>query len=333
MLASLLYFLVRATVTRPLADVQAVAERIAEGDLTAQVSARRDDEIGRLTVAINEIGARLSSVVGQVRDGAEHIATASQEISTGNLDLCSRTEEQAASLATTASSMDQLTATVRQNADNARQANELARSASSVAQKGGATVSQVVERMDSIAQSSRKISDITGVIDGIAFQTNILALNAAVEAARAGEQGRGFAVVASEVRSLAQRSAAAAKEIKALIEASNGQVDAGSQLVAEAGTTMQEVLSSVQRVTDIMGEISNASQEQTQGIEEVNRAVVEMDTTTQQNAALVEEASAAAQAMHEQADALARAVRQFRLADERALAAPAAPRRPALSQH
>jgi len=332
-LATLLYFLVRATVTRPLADVQAVAKRIAEGDLTAQVSARRNDEIGQLTVAINEIGARLSSVVGQVRDGAEHIATASQEISTGNLDLCSRTEEQAASLATTASSMDQLTATVRQNADNARQANELARSASNVAQKGGATVSQVVERMDSIAQASRKISDITGVIDGIAFQTNILALNAAVEAARAGEQGRGFAVVASEVRSLAQRSAAAAKEIKALIDASNGEVNAGSQLVAEAGTTMQEVLSSVQRVTDIMSEISSASQEQTQGIEEVNRAVVEMDTTTQQNAALVEEASAAAQAMHEQADALARAVRQFRVADDRALAAAPAPRRPALSQH
>ncbi|PYD88895.1 methyl-accepting chemotaxis protein [Pseudomonas syringae pv. pisi] len=329
-LASVLYFLVRATVTRPLAEVQAVAARIADGDLTAQVKARRDDEIGRLTGAINEIGARLSSVVGQVRDGAEHIATASQEISTGNLDLCSRTEEQAASLATTASSMDQLTTTVRQNADNARQADQLARSASEVAQKGGSTVSQVVARMDSISQASRKISDITSVIDGIAFQTNILALNAAVEAARAGEQGRGFAVVASEVRNLAQRSAAAAKEIKVLIEASNSEVDAGSQLVAQAGVTMQEVLDSVQRVTDIMSEISSASQEQTQGIEEINRSVVEMDTVTQQNAALVEEASAAAQAMHEQADALARSVRRFRLADEREVAALAAPARRAL---
>jgi len=331
-LATLLYFLVRATVTRPLAAVQAVATRIADGDLTAHVAPRRDDEIGRLTRAINEIGARLSTVVGQVRDGAEHIATASQEISTGNLDLCSRTEEQAASLATTASSMDQLTATVRQNADNARQADALARSASEIAQKSGHTVSQVVARMDSISQSSRKISDIIGVIDGIAFQTNILALNAAVEAARAGEQGRGFAVVASEVRNLAQRSAAAAREIKTLIEASNGEVDAGSQLVAEAGATMQEVLDSVQRVTDIMSEISGASQEQTQGIEEINRSVVEMDTVTQQNAALVEEASAAAQAMHEQADALARSVRLFRLADEAGGAPPKASRRPALTR-
>ena len=329
-LATVLYFLVRATVTLPLAEVQAVAARIADGDLTAQAKARRDDEIGRLTGAINEIGARLSSVVGQVRDGAEHIATASQEISTGNLDLCSRTEEQAASLATTASSMDQLTTTVRQNADNARQADQLARSASEVAQKGGSTVSQVVARMDSISQASRKISDITSVIDGIAFQTNILALNAAVEAARAGEQGRGFAVVASEVRNLAQRSAAAAKEIKVLIEASNSEVDAGSRLVAQAGVTMQEVLDSVQRVTDIMSEISSASQEQTQGIEEINRSVVEMDTVTQQNAALVEEASAAAQAMHEQADALARSVRRFRLADEREAATLAAPARRAL---
>jgi len=326
-LATLLYFLVRATVTRPLAEVQAVATRIADGDLTARAATRRDDEIGRLTGAINEIGARLSTVVGQVRDGAEHIATASQEISSGNLDLCSRTEEQAASLATTASSMDQLTTTVRQNADNARQADGLARSASEVAQKGGSTVAQVVARMDSIAQASGKISDIIGVIDGIAFQTNILALNAAVEAARAGEQGRGFAVVASEVRNLAQRSAAAAKEIKTLIDASNSEVNAGSELVAEAGATMQEVLASVQRVTDIMSEISSASQEQTQGIEEINRSVVEMDSVTQQNAALVEEASAAAQAMHEQADALARSVRLFRIADQRETASLAPTRR------
>ncbi|MEW7847168.1 Cache 3/Cache 2 fusion domain-containing protein [Massilia aurea] len=334
-LATLLYLLVRSSVTRPLAAVEAVARRIAGGDLTARSAPRNNDEIGRLTVAINEIGESLSGVVGKVRDGAEHIAAASQQISTGNLDLCSRTEEQAASLATTASSMDELTTTVRQNADNARQANEFARSASSVAQKGGDTVSQVVSRMDSITNASRKISEITSVIDGIAFQTNILALNAAVEAARAGEQGRGFAVVASEVRNLAQRSAAAAKEIKGLIDASNQEVDAGSALVAQAGSTMQEVLSSVQRVTDIMAEISNASQEQTQGIEEVNRAVVEMDTTTQQNAALVEEASAAAQAMHEQADALARSVRSFRLSEDDpavGVDAPAStPRRPALT--
>jgi methyl-accepting chemotaxis protein len=334
-LATLLYLLVRSTVTRPLAAVEDVARRIAGGDLTARIATRNNDEIGRLTVAINDIGESLSGVVGKVRDGAEHIAAASQQISTGNLDLCSRTEEQAASLATTASSMDELTTTVRQNADNARQANEFARTASNVAQKGGDTVSQVVARMDSITVASRKISDITSVIDGIAFQTNILALNAAVEAARAGEQGRGFAVVASEVRNLAQRSAAAAKEIKGLIDASNQEVGAGSALVAQAGTTMQEVLTSVQRVTAIMAEISNASQEQTQGIEEINRAVVEMDTTTQQNAALVEEASAAAQAMHEQADALARSVRSFRLAEDGpnlghdALAA--TPRRPALA--
>ena len=334
-LASVLYFLVRATVTRPLAEVQDVAVRIADGDLTASVTPKRNDEIGQLTAAINTIGARLSGVVGQVRTGAEQIANASQEISTGNLDLCQRTEEQAASLATTASSMDELTTTVRQNADNARTANELARSASNVAQKGGDTVSQVVARMDSITQASRKISDITGVIDGIAFQTNILALNAAVEAARAGEQGRGFAVVASEVRNLAQRSAAAAKEIKTLIDASNGEVDAGSRLVGEAGATMQEVLASVQRVTDIMADISAASQEQTQGIEEVNRSVVEMDSTTQQNAALVEQASAAAQAMSEQADSLARAVRQFRVADDvgAAHATVAAKRRPALTRN
>jgi methyl-accepting chemotaxis protein-2 (aspartate sensor receptor) len=219
---------------------------------------------------------------------------------------------------------------VRQNADNARQANGLAKGASDVAHKGGATVAQVIARMDAISQSSRKISDITGVIDGIAFQTNILALNAAVEAARAGEQGRGFAVVASEVRNLAQRSAAAAKEIKSLIDASNDEVLAGSRLVAEAGATMDEVLGSVARVTDIMAEISAASQEQTSGIEHVNRSVGEMDETTQQNAALVEEASAAAQAMQDQAAELARAVRLFRLADDGAHATAGAPQRLAL---
>ncbi|BDT58950.1 methyl-accepting chemotaxis protein [Massilia varians] len=326
-LAALLYAVVRASVARPLAQVREVARRIAEGDLSARMDSARRDEIGLLTEAINSVGASLSSVVGKVRLHAEQIASASQQISAGNLDLCQRTEEQAASLAGTASSMDQLTATVRQNADNARQANQLALKASGVAERGGATVAQVIERMDAISQSSRRISEITGVIDGIAFQTNILALNAAVEAARAGEQGRGFAVVANEVRSLAQRCAGAAREIKLLIEASNGEVDAGGKLVAEAGVTMQEVLASVARVTDIMAEISAASLEQTAGIEHVNGAVGAMDVATQQNAALVEQASAAAQAMQDQADELARAVRLFRFGGDTDAGAP---RRPAL---
>jgi len=308
-----LYAFVRKAVTRPLAAVRDAAVRIAEGDLTVTIASRGKDEIGRLTEAMNGISRNLSNVVGNVRDGAEQIANASQEISTGNLDLCSRTEEQAASLATTASSMGELTETVRQNADHARQANQLAMNASTVAEKGGNIVAQVVDKMESINQSSRKIGDITGVIDGIAFQTNILALNAAVEAARAGEQGRGFAVVANEVRNLAQRSAAAAKEIKSLIAASTGDVEAGRALVGEAGVTMHEVLASVARVTDIMADISAASAEQSSGIEGVNLAIGEMDESTQRNAALVEEASAAAQAMQDQAAQLARAVRAFRL--------------------
>ncbi len=311
--AAVLYAFVRKAVTGPLAEVRDAAVRIAEGDLTVTIASRGSDEIGRLTDAMNGISRNLSSVVGNVRDGAEQIANASQEISMGNLDLCSRTEEQAASLATTASSMGELTETVRQNADHARQANQLAMNASTVAEKGGNIVAQVVDKMESINQSSRKIGDITGVIDGIAFQTNILALNAAVEAARAGEQGRGFAVVANEVRNLAQRSAAAAKEIKSLIAASSGDVEAGSKLVGEAGATMHEVLASVGRVTDIMADISAASAEQSSGIEQVNLAIGEMDESTQRNAALVEEASAAAQAMQDQAAQLARAVRAFRL--------------------
>ena len=313
-LATLLYLLVRATVTRPLAEVEEVARRIAGGDLTARIAPRNNDEIGRLTVAINDIGESLSGVVGKVRDGAEHIAAASQQISTGNLDLCSRTEEQAASLATTASSMDELTTTVRQNADNARQANEFAQTASNVAQKGGDTVSQVVARMDSITVASRKISDITSVIDGIAFQTNILALNAAVEAARAGEQGRGFAVVASEVRNLAQRSASAAKEIKELIGDSVSKVDAGTRLVDQAGATMEEILQSVRRVAGIMGEISVASAEQSSGIEQIHQAISQMDQVTQQNAALVEEAASAATSLQESAAGLADRVSVFKVA-------------------
>jgi methyl-accepting chemotaxis protein len=268
-----------------------------------------------------------------VRDGAEQIATASDEISSGNLDLCARTEQQASSLATTASSMGELTGTVRQNAEHARQANALAVNASTIAQQGGTMVAQVVDTMESIQQSSRKISDITGVIDGIAFQTNILALNAAVEAARAGEQGRGFAVVATEVRNLAQRSAAAAKEIKTLIAASSNEVNTGNKLVLEAGMTMKEVLASVDRVTSIMADITAASAEQSSGIEQVNRAIGEMDESTQHNAALVEEASAAAQAMQDQAAELARAVRLFRLDEAVRGSAVAAPARRAALSH
>ena len=321
--AVLLFLLVRAIVTRPLTRAHDSAMLIADGDLTVTMDAGGRDEIGRLAAAMNGISHKLSSVVGNVRDGAEQIATASQEIATGNQDLCSRTEEQAASLAATAQSMEELTNTVRQNADNARQANQMALSASAVAQQGGAMVARVVDTMESINQSSRKIVDIISVIDGIAFQTNILALNAAVEAARAGEQGRGFAVVASEVRNLAQRSAAAAKEIKQLIGASVDQVDAGSKLVAGAGATMDEVLASVSRVTDIMADISAASIAQTSGIEHVNQAIGKMDEVTQQNAALVEEASAAAEALQEQAGELAQSVRLFKLAAaEQRLAAP-----------
>jgi methyl-accepting chemotaxis protein len=311
-----LFVLVRAIVTRPLADAENTAMLIAEGDLTVSMDASHQDEIGRLANAINSISQKLSSVVGNVRDGTEQIATATHEISSGNLDLCSRTEDQAANIAATATSMQQLTATVRQNADNAREANQMALNASSVAQQGGVLVTQVVHTMESINQSSRKIVDIISVIDGIAFQTNILALNAAVEAARAGEQGRGFAVVAGEVRNLAQRSAAAAKEIKLLISASVDQVDAGSKLVAGAGATMTNILASVRYVTDIMEDISAASAEQSDSIEHVSRSIGKMDEVTQHNAALVEEASAAAEALQEQAAELARSVRLFKLDDK-----------------
>jgi methyl-accepting chemotaxis protein-2 (aspartate sensor receptor) len=324
--AVLLYLMVRATVTRPLVAVRDAAMRIAGGDLTATVAIERTDEIGNLAEAVNGISRNLSAVVGEVRTGAEQIASASEQISSGNQDLCARTERQAAQLAETASSMDELTSTVRQNADNAHTANALAENASAVAQKGGAMVGQVIDTMLSIDQSSRKIADIIGVIDGIAFQTNILALNAAVEAARAGEQGRGFAVVAGEVRTLAHRSADAAREIRTLIAASVDQVGTGSKLVQEAGATMSQVLESVQRVTGVIGDISAASAEQRTGIEHVNQAVGQMDGTTQQNAALVEEAGAAAMALHDQAASLARAVRRFRIDNERvALADPAQP--------
>jgi methyl-accepting chemotaxis protein len=290
-----------------------VVGRIADGDLTVGVAADTAGQ-GSVLHSIKQMQDQLTDVVVRIKHSSDAIATASGEIASGNQDLSSRTEEQASSLQQTAASMEELTSTVKQNADNARQANQLALSASEVAVKGGSVVSQVVDTMASIHASSKKIVDIIGVIDGIAFQTNILALNAAVEAARAGEQGRGFAVVASEVRNLAQRSAAAAKEIKGLIDDSVGKVDAGTALVGEAGKTMEEIVGSIRRVTDIVGEISAASHEQTQGIEQINQAITQMDQVTQQNAALVEEAAAAAQSMQEQAGSLVQAVSVFRLA-------------------
>jgi methyl-accepting chemotaxis protein len=311
--SAIMYFGVRRYITQPLREAERAATQIAAGDLTVRMTVDGKDEIAGLTRAMNGISDSLSAVVGQVRGGADQIAMASGEIASGNQDLSARTEQQAGNLEETASSMEELTATVRQNAENARQANQLAQSASSVAARGGAVVSQVVDTMGSIDASARKIVDIIGVIDGIAFQTNILALNAAVEAARAGEQGRGFAVVAGEVRTLAQRSAAAAHEIKALIGNSVTQVEAGSRLVEQAGATMQEVVESVRRVTDIMAEIRTASEEQSAGIEQVNTAITQMDQVTQQNAALVEQAAAAAAAMQDEAASLARVVRQFRL--------------------
>ena len=313
LLSAAVAWLVSRSITRPLTEAVGVARRVADGDLTTKVEVKSTDETGQLMSALQTMNGNLYNIVSQVRQGTDTIATASGEIATGNMDLSARTEQQAGSLEETASAMEELTSTVRQNADNARQANQLAVSASSVAVDGGTVVGKVVDTMSSINDSSKKIVDIIGVIDGIAFQTNILALNAAVEAARAGEQGRGFAVVASEVRSLAQRSAAAAKEIKILIDDSVAKVDTGSKLVEQAGTTMTEVVASVKRVTDIVGEISAASQEQSQGIEEVGRAITSIDETTQQNAALVEESAAAAQSLQDQAAKLMQLVSVFKL--------------------
>ncbi|WP_194712603.1 methyl-accepting chemotaxis protein [Noviherbaspirillum soli] len=295
-------------------QASALAKSIAAGDLAVPIHTRKDDRSSVL-YAMKEMRDSLVQIVAQVRGGTETIATASAEIAIGNQDLSARTQQQAGALEQTTSSVGELTATVKQNANNARQANELAVAASQVAIKGGEVVSQVVTTMDSINESSRKVVDIISVIDGIAFQTNILALNAAVEAARAGEQGRGFAVVASEVRTLAQRSAAAAKEIKSLIGDSVEKVDTGSRLVNDAGATMQDIVVSVKRVTDIMAEISAASAEQTAGIELINAAVTQMDQVTQQNAALVEEAAAASESMQEQAASLAQVVSVFKVSN------------------
>ena len=300
-------------IATPLKEAVAIAQRVAQGDLTADIKPQSRDETGQLMSALSTMNDGLLNVVGNVRIGTDSITTASTEIATGNLDLSSRTEQQAGSLEETASALEELTSTVKQNSDNARQANQLALTASTVAVQGGNVVGQVIDTMGSINEASNRIVEIISVIDGIAFQTNILALNAAVEAARAGEQGRGFAVVASEVRSLAQRSSSAAKEIKGLIDDSVSKVTAGTALVKDAGATMTEVVDSVKRVTDVVAEISAASHEQSTGIDEINRAVAQMDQVTQQNAALVEEAAAAAQAMQDQAAKLSSLVSVFKL--------------------
>jgi len=317
------------SIMQPLGEAIFIAETVASGDLSKEFETERGGDFGRLLRGMGEMEDTLTDVVTRIKASTDSIVVASGQIAAGNQELSSRTEEQASSLEQTAASMEELTSTVKQNADNARQANQLALSASEVAVKGGSVVGQVVDTMASINASSRKIVDIIGVIDGIAFQTNILALNAAVEAARAGEQGRGFAVVASEVRSLAQRSAAAAKEIKGLIDDSVGKVDVGSALVGEAGKTMEEIVSGVKRVTDIIGEITAASHEQAQGIEQVNQAIAQMDQVTQQNAALVEEAAAAAQSLQQQADSLSQVVATFKLDDDEEDGLAAAPPRPA----
>jgi methyl-accepting chemotaxis protein len=300
-------------VSTPLRNAVSLAQSIATGDLTRSVEAESTCETGQLIRALSEMNASLLTVVSEVRAGTEQINSAAIEIASGNLDLSSRTEEQASALEETASSMEEITATVKHNGDNARQANILSQTATSIAVKGGSVVSEVVSTMTSINESSKKIVDIISVIDGIAFQTNILALNAAVEAARAGEQGRGFAVVASEVRSLAQRSASAAKEIKELINDSVEKVSQGTRLVDSAGSTMQEVVDSVKRVSDIISEITAAGQEQTSGIEQINQAIIQMDSVTQQNSALVEEAAAAAATLQEQSANLVQVVSVFKL--------------------
>jgi methyl-accepting chemotaxis protein len=311
--AAVMGYWITASITRPVAKALMIANTVSTGDLTSRIEVTSTDEMGQLLQALKAMNESLVQTVVVVRTGTETIATGSSQVASGNQDLSSRTEQQASSLEETASSMEELTSTVKQNADNARQANSLAATASTVATKGGQVIGQVVGTMGEINASASKIADIIGVIDGIAFQTNILALNAAVEAARAGEEGRGFAVVASEVRTLAQRSANAAKEIKVLIDDSVSKVENGSKLVNEAGTTMHEIVESVKRVADIMQEITAASAEQTSGIEQINQAILQMDQVTQQNASLVEEAAAAAESMQDQAAKLAQAVSVFKV--------------------
>jgi methyl-accepting chemotaxis protein len=315
-------------IVRPIRQAVDLAEKVAGGDLTQHIDASGKDETGALLRALRHMNDGLVAIVAQVRSGTDTIATASAEISAGNMDLSSRTEQQAGSLGTTASTVEELTGTVRQNADNARQASQLSIAASEIATQGGAVVDQVVQTMGAINDSSKKIVDIISVIDGIAFQTNILALNAAVEAARAGEQGRGFAVVAGEVRTLAQRSAAAAKEIKQLIVDSVSKVEDGTKLVDQAGMTMSEVVDSIRKVSDIVAEIASASGEQSTGIEQVNKAIADMDSSTQHNAALVEESAAAATALRDQADKLAEVVALFHI-DPNTMTAPKAAPAPA----
>ncbi|MBI2733720.1 MAG: MCP four helix bundle domain-containing protein [Aquabacterium sp.] len=321
-LGMVLAWVVSAQVSVPVEQAASVLKAVSQGDLTQSVQANRRDEIGDMQSALAEMIHSLSDMVHEVRTGADSVATASTQIAQGNTDLSARTESQASSLEQTAASVEEMAGTVRTNADNAMQANQLASAASEVAAQGGQVVSQVVDTMNDIQNASRKISDIIGVIDGIAFQTNILALNAAVEAARAGEQGRGFAVVAGEVRSLAQRSAQAAREIKTLINASVEKVNAGSHLVDTAGSTMNDVVTQVRKVTDLVGEIAHASAEQSQGIGQINQAVSQLDQATQQNAALVEESMAAAESLKSQAQKLTQAVSVFKI--NRAVRAPIA---------
>jgi methyl-accepting chemotaxis protein len=321
----LLCWLITVSVTGPIREAVATARRVADGDLTVRVETSGKSETGQLLQALSDMAAKLRQLVGEVASGAHTVSDTSAQIAQGNVDLSQRTEEQASTLEETASSMEELTSTITQNAEHARQASQLAVGASEVARKGGQVVGQVVSTMSGISESSRKISDIISVIDGIAFQTNILALNAAVEAARAGEQGRGFAVVAAEVRNLAQRSAAAAKEIKTLIGDSVDKVDAGSKLVHAAGQTMDEIVVSVKKVSDLIAEIAAASQEQSSGVEQVSAAVTQMDQVVQQNASLVEEATAATESMKAQAGALLQMVSRFRLGDDRPAAHAGAP--------